>query len=584
MKATAEMALSRAIALHEGGRLAEEEKIYREILQQNPRHSGVLYLLGLIALSSQRFQRAVDLISRSIRINPDFAPAHCNLGIALAASDRRGEALARYDAAIARQPDFAEAHYNRGLLLTALGRQDEAIDSLGRTLQLRPDDVEARSARGLALNAAGRLPDALADFDAAIAQRPDHAKSHNNRGTTLTLLKRPDDALASFDRAVALQPDLADAWCNRGEALHELNRIEEAIASFDKAISLRQDFAEAYFGRGLSRLTVGRYRDGFRDQEWRARRAGAPPARSFRQKPWLGESAVAGRRLFIHPELYLGDMVQFCRYAAVAAERGARVVLGVQRPLLGLLRTLHPGVTLIEAGETPSRFDLHCPLLSLPLAFGTTIETVPNAVPYLRAEPDRAARWAATLGDDGFKIGICWQGNPNRAELDRDVPLSAFAPLGRMRGVRLVSLQTGDGLDQLGALPDDVRVEHFEDTSDDGMRPFQEMAAMIANLDLVVTTDTVVAHVAGAMGRPAWVLLKQVPDWRWGQGDTTPWYPTLRLFRQSRRGDWGGVMDQVIEAIGAVEKTRTSTRLPPQAPQACASTIPPRPHRADTGI
>ncbi len=558
MKPAAEVVLARAIALHEGGRLTEAEKLYREILQQNPRHAGALYLLGVISISLQRFQRAADLIGRSIRISPDFPPAYCNLGIALAALNRSAEALSGYDAAIARKPDFAEAHYNRGLLLKDLGRHAEAIESLNLALDLRPDDVEARNARGLVLNVLKRHEDALAEFDATIAQRPDHAEAHNNRGMTLTLLKRPGDALASFDRALALRPDLPDAWCNRGDALHELNRIEDAVASFDRAISLRSDFAEAHFGRSLSLLTLGRYKQGFRDHEWRTRRANAPAVRSFRQKPWSGESNIAGRTLFIHPELYLGDMVQFCRYAAVAAERGGKVVLAVQRSLRGLLTTLHPDVTLIDVADTPPRFDMHCPLLSLPLAFGTTIETVPAPVPYLRAEPERAARWETTLGDESFKIGICWQGNPHRTELDRDVPVSAFAPLARLPGVRLISLQTGTGLRQLNGLPDDVRVEDYDDTSDNGMRPFEEMAAMIANLDLVITTDTVVAHVAGAMGRPAWVVLKQVPDWRWGQGETTPWYPTLRLFRQKERGDWDWVFSCLCAAlIDAVYKKST---------------------------
>ena len=269
-----------------------------------------------------------------------------------------------------------------------------------------------------------------------------------------------------------------------------------------------------------------------------------------RQPPWLGEADLAGRTLFIYPELYLGDMVQFCRYALLAIERGARVVMAAPSPLCALLRTLHPAITIIDQAEQPPHFDLHCPLLSLPLAFGTTVETIQAPVPYLQADPGLAASWRDRLGSDGLKIGICWQGHPSRAELDRSFPLAAFSPLARLPGIRLISLQTGAGLEQLAELPDGMAVENFADTSDHGMRPFTALAAMIAAVDLVITTDTVVAHLAGALGRPTWVVLKHVADWRWGRsGETTPWYPTLRLFRQPRRGDWDGAFAAVVAAV-----------------------------------
>jgi tetratricopeptide (TPR) repeat protein len=550
MKPPVDAVLATAIGLHETGQLQDAEKLYRAVLQQNPRHAGALYLLGLAALATRRYQRAADLIGRSIRFNPDFPPAYSNLGIALAALNRPAEALAQYDAAVARDPDFVEAYYNRGVLLKDLGRNAAAIESFDMALALRPGDVESLNNRGLVLNAEKRHAGALADFDKAIALRPGFAAAHCNRGMALMALKRPAEALAAYDRALALQHDLAEAWCNRGDALHELNRPEDAVASFDKAITLRPDFAEPHFGRGLSLLMTGRYGEGFREHEWRKRRSGAPAVRSFRQPPWLGKSDIAGRTLFIHPELYLGDMVQFCRYALLAAACGAKVVLAVQRPLRALLGSLGPDIVLIEEGEAPARFDLHCPVLSLPLAFGTTLENVPAPMPYLYAEAERIAEWKQKIGEHGLKIGICWQGSATRLELDRSFPVTAFAPLSRLPGVRLISLQSGFGLEQLADLPDGFQVEHFGDTSDSGQRPFVVLAAMMANLDLVITTDTVVAHVAGAMGRPAWIVLKQVADWRWGQhGDTTPWYPTLRLFRQKKSGDWTGVFDAIQTAL-----------------------------------
>src|SRR4051794_9700246 len=542
--------LAPALLMYQAGRLDEAEKLCRSVLQRHPRHAAALYLLGLVAAATGKPARAVDLLQRSIKLNPDFAPAYCNLGIALAALKRPKEALARLDAALARQPDLADAWYNRGIVLKDLGQLAGSVESFTRALALRPDDVESLNNRGLVLASTGQLSAALQDFQQAVAVQPGFAPAHCNVGMIHSRLRQPAAALAALDSAIALQPDFAEAWCNRGDALHELGRIEEAVASYNHAIAKQPNLAEAHFGKALSLLLLGHYPDGFKEQEWRFLRGSSPVARIHRQKPFLGDAALAGRTLFIYPELYLGDMVQFCRYALMAIEHGARVVMSVQRPLRHLLTTLHPAIEWIGENESPARIDLHCPLLSLPLAFGTALETIPAPVPYLHAEPQRASAWHQRLGPDGLKIGICWQGHPARAELDRSFPLAAFAPVARLPSVRLISLQTGDGLDQLDALPAVLRVEHFEDTSDHGLRPFTELAAMIAGLDLVITTDTVVAHVAGALGRPAWVALKHIADWRWGRtGDRTPWYPSLRLFRQKRPGDWDGVFQEIAAAL-----------------------------------
>ncbi|MBS0643124.1 MAG: tetratricopeptide repeat protein [Proteobacteria bacterium] len=545
-----EALLASAMQLHEAGHLAEAEKRYRAVLQQNPQHAAALYLLGLVSISTQKLQRGADLLARSIRLNPDFPPAYLNLGICLAALKRPREALAQYDAALQRQPEFVDAWYNRGVVLKQLGHARDALDSFDRALALRPGDVEALNNRGLLHSSLGRPTAALADFDRVVALQPDFAPAHCNRGLVFTRLRQPDQALASFNRAVALQPDLAEAWCNRGDALHELGRLEEAGDSFDKALALQPDLAEAHFGRSLTLLLSGRYPEGFREHEWRHRRSSAVQPRRLASKLWLGESSLSERSLLIHPELYLGDMVQLSRYALLARQQGARVVLAAQPPLRTLLASLHREITVVEDGPALPRTDLHCPLLSLPLAFGTALETVPASAPYLHADPALAEAWRHKLAGKALKVGICWQGHPARAELDRGFPLAVFAPLARVPGVRLVSLQTGAGVEQLDALPPGMAVEHYADTSDNGLRPFPVLAAMIANLDLVITTDTVVAHVAGALGRPAWVVLKHVADWRWGRsGTTTPWYPTLRLFRQTQRGDWGGVFVEVAAAL-----------------------------------
>jgi tetratricopeptide (TPR) repeat protein len=553
MQPSADRRLGIAIELHKAGRLAEAEKLYREVLQQAPRDANVLYLLGLTAIETNRHQRAADLLARSIRLNPGFAPAHLNLGIALAALNRPQEALARYDAAIARAPDLADAHYNRGILLKETGQLDAALAAFDRALALRPDDPEALNNRALTLDGLKRHAEALATFDRALTLRPNFPEVLANRGNTLNWLRRPGEALESFDRALALRPGFAEPWCNRADTLHEQGRFAEALAGFDKAITLKPAFAEAHYGRSLTLLMLGRYAEGFREHEWRKQRAGADPA--FSPRVWLGKSSLKGRTLLIRPELFLGDMIQFCRYAMPATAQGAKVVLAAPKPLVAVLRDLGPNVTVIEENATPGKFDTYCPLMSLPLAFGTTLEKVPAPVPYLRANPQRVAAWRQAIGTDGLKIGICWQGSARRTELERSFPLARFAPLSHVPGVRLISLQTGFGVEQLADLP---AVTHFDDISDSGQRPFVESAAMIAALDLVITTDTSIAHLAGALGRPTWIALRHVPDWRWGPtGETTPWYPTARLFRQKTKGDWNGVFDTILHALKDAGPTRT---------------------------
>jgi Tfp pilus assembly protein PilF len=481
-----------------------------------------------------------------VRIAPNFAPAHLNLGLALSALNRRAEALARYDAAIAEDPDLAEAHYNRGVLLRTMGRHDLALASFDRALALRPDDPEALNNRGLTLDALKRHAEALQSFDHAVKLRPDFGEALSNRGNTLNWLDRPLEALASFDQATALDPALAEAWCNRGDTLHEQGRFNDALASFGQAVALRPNFAEAHYGRSLTLLMLGRYPEGFRAYEWRHRRSGIPAATG---PSWGGQPSLRGRTLLIQPELYLGDMIQFCRYALLACDHGAKVKLAALAPLSGILRSLGPEVSIVAADARPGPSDLHCRLLSLPLAFATTVQTVPAPIPYLQADADRTEAWGRMIGSQGMRIGICWQGNPARTDLGRGFPLALFEPLSRLPGVRLISLQTGFGLAQLPDLP---AVEHFDDTSDAGHRPFVETAAILANLDLVITTDTSIAHLAGAMGRPTWIILRYVPDWRWGPtGSATAWYPTVRLFRQPTRGDWAGVFDEITEALQA---------------------------------
>jgi tetratricopeptide (TPR) repeat protein len=535
--------LGLAMALHQQGRLEAAEPIYRTLLRQDPNDAEVNYLLGIALLAQGQAKEAAEKLGRATRRNPGSAGAWCALGMALAAQGRTQDALDGLNKAIALDPGFVDAHYNRGLALQALGQPGEAIAAYSHALALRPADADSLSARAASFNALKQHAQGLADAEAALALRPRFPAALGNRGNALTGLKRSAEALAAFDEALAAQPDLPEALCNRGDALHELGRLEDALSSYGKALALRPDLAEAEYGRSLVLLTLGRYTEGLRGFEARHRRPTAPRPR-FAKPAWLGERPIAGKTLFIHPELYLGDMLHLCRYALLARDAGARVVLAAPAPLCRLLRSLGDGISVVPDTDPPPAFDEHCPLMSLPLAFGTTAEAIPAPVPYLHADPDRIASWRARVGEGGKRIGVCWQGSALSVEMDRAFPAELLLGLKRP-GVRLISLQIGPAAQDLAGRIEDVGVE-----TPIGPPSFEETAGLVMGLDLVITCDTAMAHLAGALGKPVWVLLRHIPDWRWGlTGDRTQWYPTVRLFRQTTPGDWTTVFAAVAKAL-----------------------------------
>lgn len=519
------MALLTAVRQHQAGDLDAAAAAYARILAREPEHADALHLSGLIAYQRGDHPRAVELIGKAIRRNPRSAAYHSNLGSALLAMDRAVEAATAFHRALALDPAHADAHNNLGNILMR---------------ENRPGEAEAAYRRALAV-------------------RPGYAVGWNNLGGALRRQGKLDAAAVAYREALKLAPGYVGALCNLGRVLHEQARYEEALAHYDQALALDPNHAESHANRATLLLLLGRFAEGWREYEWRwrvkefagARRDAAP--RHFCKPLWDGGD-LAGRRVFIHAEQGLGSAIQFVRYIPLIAARGGRVVLECQPPLrrlFGSLKGAAPGgageIDLIGKGETPPPFDVQAPLMSLPRIFATDAATIPAAVPYLGVDAALAESWGRRLAAwPRPRVGLVWAGNPRHEnDANRSMPAAALAPLVERRSLSLFSLQVGAGAADNAWLAGGPAHDLAPALTD-----FAETAAALAHLDLVISVDTAVAHLAGALARPVWLLTPYVAEWRWMlERADSPWYPTMRLFRQSAPGDWPELIARVAAAM-----------------------------------
>lgn len=585
--------LQQALASLRAGQLDEASRLVSLRLEADPEDAAARHLAGLVWLQRGQPERALPELQRAARLQPGLAGVHYNLGTAWLALRRHAEATQAFSEALALQPDMGEAAFNRGNAQQRIGRTAEALDdyrlaarlrpalapaqaalgraalvagldaeaaaALERLVALDPADADGWNLLGVARHRQGDVELALASYDRALALSPGHADAWNNRGNALHDRRDLEGALQAFERALAEREQFPEAVANRGMALQELGRREEARSQFDQALALRPGYREALQRRAALNLLEGRLREGWADYEAghaQAQQALLPPgAPPF----WQGED-LRGRSLLLREPNGIGDTLQFFRFVPHLLGRGARLAFHGPRSLSWMLRPWADGVRLLEdvAGE---RFDYQCWLWSLPHYLGIHDPAqLASTLPALRAEPERASHWRKQLDSGAFNVGLCWQGNPRRKiDAARSIPLREFAPLSKVPGVRLLSLQKDHGLDQLDALPLGMHVQVL-DHFDEGPDAFADSVALMESLDLVVTADTSLAHVAGAMGRPTWMALNASPDWRWmlERGDS-PWYPSVRLFRQERPGSWG----PVFEAMAAALESRVAASRSP---------------------
>jgi tetratricopeptide (TPR) repeat protein len=505
---------------------------------------------GSAYLERKQFAEAADRFRQVLRLRPESAEAHRDLGRALACQGQLDEAIASYQQALRLRPDFAEAHHHVGVLLRQQKRFTEAEASIRAAVRLRPDLPELHDLLAETLLDQKRPAEAEASCRAALQLRPEMTEAHNNLGRALLEQDRLTEAMACFERALQLLPDFAQAHNNRAVALWQLERFEEAFAGNARALQLQPDFADPHANTGMLWLLLGDFEKGWPEYEWRWQRPDCP-SRSFTQPRWDG-SSLAGRTILLYAEQGLGDTIQFARYPRLLKEQGGTVIVECQRALLPLLARCLGIDRLVSRGEPLPPHDVRAPLLSVPYHLGTRLDTIPASVPYLEADPALVERWRQQLAAlPGFKIGINWQGNPQfRLDRQRSFPLEEFAPLAAVRGVQLVSLQHGPAAEQLRAVAGRWPITDLGGRLDEEAGPFMDRAAVMKGLDLVVTSDTSIAHLAGALGVPVWVALGKVPYWCYlMEREDCPWYPTMRLFRQEQRGDWASVFRRIALAV-----------------------------------
>jgi tetratricopeptide (TPR) repeat protein len=528
----------------------EARACFQEALRLNPNFAEAHHHLGMLSLREQKFAEARASFQEALRILPDFAEAHNSMGVLLREQGEHGDACACFEKALNLKDDFAAAHNNLGKAHEGEGRLGEAVRCFRRAVELKSDSTLFLVNLANALTAQGETDEALPFYRRAIGLQPAEAGYLSNLGNALTLCGRPDEAEAWCRQALRLKPDFADAYHNLGITFGARGEIERALAYNAEALRLNPDHVGARNCQAMWRLQTGDFARGWEDYEWRWKKAKVPP-RDFPQPLWDG-SPLEGRTILIHTEQGLGDTLQFIRYAPLVKQRGGTVIVECPTALGPLLASCIGIDRLIARGAPLPPFDVHTPLLSLPKTFGTTLTNVPADVPYLSADAALVEYWRSELSSiPGIKIGIAWQGNPRfPADCMRSIPLTHFTPLAQVDGVRLLSLQKGSGREQLPAVASYLPVIDLADRLDETTGGFMDTAAVMKNLDLVVTSDTSIAHLAGALGVPVWVALALGADWRFLlEREDSPWYPTMRLFRQTQMGDWDGVFERIAAEL-----------------------------------
>ena len=540
----AEAFSNRGITLQELHRLDEALASFDQAIQLKPEFAEAHSNKALVLHKLKRFEETLISCDKAIALKPDYVEAHSNRGIALQELNRLDEALQNFDHAIALNPNYAVAHFNRGFVLNELRRFHEAVESYDKALALNPTYAEAYFNRAIPLNELNRFDEALESCDRAIQLKPSFAEAYCNRGIALKDQKRFEEALQSFNKAIELAPQFAEAYSNRGLALKELRHIDAAINSYDQAIALKPEVAEFYFNKATALILTGQYLEGWEIFEWRVKGKNVGDIYSRHNKhPWRGQENIQGKKLLIHHEHGLGDTIQFCRYVPLAEALGAEITLEVPENLVSLISTLKPQINVVAQGTSLPEMDACCPIMSLPHVFKTTVETIPSPTPYLFSDKTKVAAWKQKLGQSKkLRVGLVWSGDiVHRNDHNRSIRLQEMVSLTDLP-LEWHSLQKEYRSYDLDVIHQHQEIKQHQDDIVD----FSDTAALVECMDLVISVDTSIAHAAGAIGKPVWILMPFTPDYRWMlDRKDCPWYATAELFRQNPNRQWADVLQNV---------------------------------------
>ncbi|MBT4837999.1 MAG: tetratricopeptide repeat protein [Methylococcales bacterium] len=536
-------AIQLALGYHQKGELEQAEAIYQQVLSIEANNSDVLYLLGLLAHQIARHDVAIELISRSIAINTNFADAHFNLGNAQLAMNQVDDAMLSYQQALSIKPNYPELLLNLGKIFHDKGLLDQAEHHYFQALQHKPNFLEALFNMGNLLKDQGKLDEAKYYFYKVIELHPDFATVYCNLGSILQQQRNDDEAMQFFNKALKLKPDDEQVYCNMGN-IHSLHgRTDEALSCYQQCLAINPEFADAHYNQALSLLQIGDFLQGWKEYEWRWKSSSWQiDSRGYSQPQWQGESLV-NKTILLYPEQGYGDAIQFIRYVKKVAEFGGQIIVECQTPLTQLFSCLPEIKASYSLGEAPLTFDVHAPLMSLPFILKTSLHDIPESKGYLSVQSEDIEQWQQQLelSSEGLNVGFIWCGNPGHCnDHNRSIPIDKISPLFEEKKIKFFSLQVTERSKELENIDTNIcdlssKINNFYDT-----------ATIIMNLEVVIAVDTAIAHLAGALGRPVWLMLPYHAEWRWLENRLdSPWYASMRLYRQQAEGDWVELIQRV---------------------------------------
>ena len=549
--APSENEIKNLVQEYQSGRFNIAIKLASSIIDKFPNHQFTLKVLGALFGITGKMKESININQKIIDLFPNDYEAHNNLGNSFKGLNKLDESVKSYKKAIELKPDYAEAHNNLGVTLQDLGKLDESVKSYKKAIELKPDYAEAHNNLGNSFKILNKLEKSVKSFTKAIELKPDYAEAHNNLGDCLRRLNQLENSNRKLKKAIELKPDYAEAYNNLGITLQELGKLKDSQKNYKKAIKLKPGFAHANFNFSTLLNLKGNLQEGLKLYEWRLHKAKGTTRKPRKELTWDGKESIQGKKILVYEEQGLGDIIQFYRYLFLLQNKGADVIFKVKKNLHHLLTGSNKKIQIIDSYLENIKIDFEIPLMSLPFLLKTDIDSIPSLTPYLTANFKKINEWAKKLKSDNFKIGICWQGSKKKIDLGRSFPLLFFKDISKIPKVQLISLYKGDEENQISNIDFDLTT--LGKDFDNGTDAFIDTAAAMMNCDLIITSDTAIAHLAGALGLPVWVALKYIPEWRWMLNHSdSPWYPTMKLYRQNTFNNWNSVFSLITKDLKTI--------------------------------